>query len=476
MGSFNFIISGTNKSFVVKGPQNMTYEQARSIFEKQVATGALVGFTAGDILSAATQTAGGLPGAVAPLLQEAAGVKTISPEAVSKSQAGVSRLSNAVNIASSSNVTAAAAATIGIKLNSTIILNPLTVGEYAKATPATAATIGNLSISEITAAMAAVEKVSGQTAEEFTENGVGKYAFSCQQLERAGYVKAGTADKFLLQNQNSLTSVLESSAVWTGKNGIKNVQGITGNSILQTQIQQDLMTTGVQQARQLGVDISKMTSASAGAMAVNSAKNVTDAIAWAKNIPLPVSTESSLSYLGRAAAFAVNLAAFSLNDATKRVTPEAPAIDTVNRDTVNAASVRVIGNNKVPSAIPQVNNPVQTTGATLLSTVNEFELTLTGIRDKLTAYQLSGTITQDYYDVIREEYSTAKVEFNKRFDVLYQISQQELASSTNPSNAQKIIDSAVIKMQTTVVELNNTIVKLLALILQSLVRYTPNLL
>lgn len=476
MGSFNFIISGTNKSFEVKGPQGMTYEQARAIFEKQVASGALVGFTTGDILSAATQTADGLAGAVAPLLQNAAGIKILSPEPVSRSQASVSRLPGAINIASSANVTAIAAATIGIKLNSTIILNPLTVGDYAKATPATSATVGNLSVTEITAAMAAVEKVSGQNAEDFTDNGVGKYAFSCEQLERAGYVKAGTADKFLSQNQNSLTSVLESSAVWTGKNNVKNVQGITSNSTLQTQIQQDLMTTGVQQARQLGIDISKMTLASASAMAVNSAKNVTEAVAWAKNVSLPAATESALSYLGRAAAFAINLVSFSLNDATKRITPEAPAVDTVNRATLDAASTRVVGNNKVPNVVPQAINPVKTTGTSLLATVNEFEITLISIRDKLTAYQISGTITQDSYDAIREEYATAKIEFNKRFDVIYQIAQKELATSANPTEAQKLINSAVAKMQTTILELDNNIVKLLAALLQTLALYTPTLL
>jgi len=56
-------------TFEVKGPPGMTFEQAKAIFDKQVKTGALVGFKPGDTLSAATQAADGLASAQAQLAQ-----------------------------------------------------------------------------------------------------------------------------------------------------------------------------------------------------------------------------------------------------------------------------------------------------------------------------------------------------------------------------------------------------------------------
>ena len=38
-------------TFEIKGPPGMTFEQAKAIFDKQVKTGALVGFKSGDTLS-----------------------------------------------------------------------------------------------------------------------------------------------------------------------------------------------------------------------------------------------------------------------------------------------------------------------------------------------------------------------------------------------------------------------------------------
>jgi hypothetical protein len=223
MAVFNFVISGTTKTFEVKGPAGLTYEQAKAIFDKQVATGALAGFSTGDVLSALTQTTAGLASATANFSQELAGIKnnSLGIESSYTTKSLSSQISGAINVTSSAGITDTVSAIVGARLRTTPISNPLTIGEYAKATPAVAATVGNLSVAEITAAMAAVEKVVGQTAETVSNSGVGKYAFTCQQLERAGYIKLGTAAKFLTQDQNLTTTVMASSAVWTGKDGVK---------------------------------------------------------------------------------------------------------------------------------------------------------------------------------------------------------------------------------------------------------------
>lgn len=473
MAVFNFVISGTTKTFEVKGPAGLTYEQAKAIFDKQVATGALAGFATGDVLSAATQTTAGLASAAANFSQELAGIKnnSLGIESVYNTKSLSAPISGATNVSSSAGVTNTVSVIVGTRLRTTPINNPLTIGEYAKATPAVAATVGNLSVAEITAAMAAVEKTVNQAVDTVSNSGIGKYALTCTQLERAGYVKSGTAAKFLTQDQNLTVTVLSSSAVWTGKDGVKNVEGITTNGALQTQIQQDLMTTGTQQLLQLGIDISSMTPAVAGAVAVNAAKDVANTVSWATNSYLQNSVMAYLDALGRAAAFGIDLVILSLNDATKRIKPEIPAVDTVNRQTVDAASIRVIGNSKVPSAIANANNLVTSTTAAseLLSFVEQYEAILIRLRDKLISFQISGTITQDHYDAIRQEYSTAKSTFNARLNTLYQLAQQAIfAAEVDNSTAIEIVKNAVLKTETTVVQLEEAIAKSIAIILQTL--------
>ena len=76
---------GTAKQFTIEGPATLTREQAQAIFEKQVKTGALTGFKAGDVLSAATQAASGLAGAQAQL---AGGISSLGA-LVSKATNGI---------------------------------------------------------------------------------------------------------------------------------------------------------------------------------------------------------------------------------------------------------------------------------------------------------------------------------------------------------------------------------------------------
>jgi len=58
--------------FTIKGPPNMTFEQAKAVFDQQAKTGSLVGFKVGETLSASTQAAGGLAAAQSQLAQAGA--------------------------------------------------------------------------------------------------------------------------------------------------------------------------------------------------------------------------------------------------------------------------------------------------------------------------------------------------------------------------------------------------------------------
>ena len=83
---------GSAKAFEIKGPPGLTREQAFEIFKKQANAGGLVGFKPGDVLSAATQAADGLPEAQALVAQAQSGVNgslNVGGFASSLSAAGV---------------------------------------------------------------------------------------------------------------------------------------------------------------------------------------------------------------------------------------------------------------------------------------------------------------------------------------------------------------------------------------------------
>jgi len=94
MGTFTFNIdqvpgapvdADSAKTFKITGPNTLTQAQAQAIFEKQVKTGGLTGFKAGDVLNAATQVADGLKSAQAQLTS---GISSIGAS-VSKATNGI---------------------------------------------------------------------------------------------------------------------------------------------------------------------------------------------------------------------------------------------------------------------------------------------------------------------------------------------------------------------------------------------------
>jgi len=73
MAGFTFSLPN-GQPFEVKGPPGLNFDQAKAIFDKQAASGSLVGFKPGDVLSASTQAQAGLPSAQAAVGQALSGV------------------------------------------------------------------------------------------------------------------------------------------------------------------------------------------------------------------------------------------------------------------------------------------------------------------------------------------------------------------------------------------------------------------
>ncbi len=153
MGSYTFNLNqyvkspsdaeGTAKQFTIEGPATLTREQAQAIFEKQVNTGALTGFKAGDVLSAATQAAAGLAGAQAQLT------------------GGISSLGALVSKATNGATSA---------LTKLPVLNGINPGDFAKQLPGLTS-IGSIDASQVTGVLAqagkGMEGLIDETADQF---------------------------------------------------------------------------------------------------------------------------------------------------------------------------------------------------------------------------------------------------------------------------------------------------------------------
>ena len=347
----------TSKTFEVSGPPNMTREQAFAIFQKQASAGGLTGFQPGDIVSAQTQAADGLSAAQAELTQGFAGfpgtdrgaqnqLVSIAESAKQSLAAGntgnlQSRITNGGTILQQTS--GKIGALFGVP-----VTNGINVADFAKTATAVMPMAG-LSTTDVRATMASVGTATGQNFDQITNNiGVGKFGFDAPQLETAGLLKPGTASTFLNQGSNDLTSVLKSPAVWTGAGGITGLDSFLKNPAAQNLTQQNLMSSGLASAGALGVPLNELSPKSLGGMSSIFAKDSAAGADWIKG-QLPPDKQADFDAKFKEAQFAVGTAEQKLNDPVLQQAPPGESENTVNRQTVDAATTRFVGNDKVPS-------------------------------------------------------------------------------------------------------------------------------
>jgi hypothetical protein len=244
MSQFNFTLpSGAN--FVMQAPEGTTQTQADFIFYSQVAAGSLVGFLPGQSISSASSA-----------------VVNFELSRLDRGTAGVDD-SVILAIINGLPTTANIPELIDVPLE-----NPITQADMAEiaGTGFTAPAIGSLTSSQTQALMAQVANTVDQATDEITnETGVGRYGFSCQQLEMAGYVKPGTWQRFLQNNSSTLVEVLNAPGIWTGLNGIDNLTEFFNNINAQNDAQARLMVNGFNSLQAAGV-ISTPTTSSVSAV------------------------------------------------------------------------------------------------------------------------------------------------------------------------------------------------------------------
>ena len=348
----------TSETFKLNCPPGTTREQAFEIFKKQADAGGLTGFAPGDILSAETQAKDGLEEAKAELAQAKSGFpgtdkgvlnsfKNIADTAKQSIAAGTTGKSL---IGSLGVVGSVANDTIGKvgALFGTPVTDGISTADFAK-TAAAVMPMAGLGAVDVRATVASVGTATGQDFSQITNAvGVGKYGFNATQLETAGLVKPGTASKFLSQGSNELTDVLKSPAVWTGKGGINSLDGLLSNPAAQNLTQQDLMSKGMSVASQLGLPIDELTAKDQGGLASVFSKSSEEGADWIRG-QLPGDKQAEFDKKYAEAKFAVGTAEQKLNDPVLQQAPPGESTNTVNRVTVDAAAVRIVGNDKVPA-------------------------------------------------------------------------------------------------------------------------------
>jgi len=416
---------------------------------------ALTGSTAG--LDSLVTGALNVPGAASSALSGVTGaLSRVAPSLTAAGASLTSTLNAAAATGSSGAVLGAltgAAAQIGSVANNAIgtitkgIAGTPTAGinvaDFSKQGPSLAG-IGNMTSADVTGALAQASKLVGQTARDISNSlGVGKFGFDVTQLEKVGVVKPGTAAAFLASGENDLTDVLSSPTVWTGKQGIKSIGSLLGNGPLQDKFQQDLMKAGLTDLKSQGIPTGSLTAQAQAGLSIMSAKSVPDALSWAKNSgDIPPEVKAGFDDIAANSAFAVNLAKTRVDAPVKQEVVPPPAENTVNSQTVDAASTRVVGDSKVPTVLATSDSAGKFTAIYrwkdfVSQTVTAFK----ALNSELyLLVQPSASITQQEYDRLNGQAQVLRAVVRQRGQELLNAATQEARTipQTNPNIDERI--------------------------------------
>jgi hypothetical protein len=331
MAQFSFT-GPDGKKFSIKGPETLTEAQAQEIFNKQANTGALVGLKPGDVLNSAKQALGGVKGALGSALGSLTG-------GASGTLTGA--------IGSITGAASSAVSGIASSLTSGLPGAPINLGDLAKSAQGVASMAG-LDPRMVTAGLSAVQKIVDQPASILSNSkGLGSFGLDIKQLESTGFVKPGTSN-ILNQAGATISNVLKSPTVWTGKDGISSASKLLANPSLQGLTQQNLMSTGLSALGSLGVPTAALNPQAAIGAALNAAKSIPDAAAWAKGVELPADLKTTFDQNAVGGAFGVNLSDLKANAPMLGEEKITGSLNTVNRATLDAATQRIIGTDKIP--------------------------------------------------------------------------------------------------------------------------------
>lgn len=174
MSKFTFALPD-GKFFTLTGPADATVAQAERIFLEQLAAGAFVGLRPGDTLESFK----------AELIK-------FTQSRLDRGTAGTSDLP-ILAITNEGTISALP------PVRDVPIDNPVNSADYTKVAPVAQA-VGPLSPTQVQALAAQIAAAVAQPADVISDSkGIGKYGLTAQNLEEAGYLKPGTACRFLCE-------------------------------------------------------------------------------------------------------------------------------------------------------------------------------------------------------------------------------------------------------------------------------------
>lgn len=456
----------SSTTFDVEGPPGMTRDQAFEIFKKQYESGGLTGFNPGDVLNAQSQAASGLDSAKAMLGQMRAGPPGVSTgqldsfrslaETTKQSLAAGSTGSLQDRISSSGAILSDFGAKTSALFGSPAP-NQISTADFATTVPAVMP-INKLTTTDVRATMSGVAAGVGQDYTEFSnDKGVGKFGLDATQLESVGLLKPGTASNYLKQNANDLTTVLKSPAVWTGKQGINNLDALLNNTSAQCTTQQQCMAKGLGIASALGVPVDKLSPKDLGGTSAVFSKDSAAGVAWMRG-QLPPDKQADFDAKFQDAQFAIGSADAKFNDAMLQQAPPGEAVDTVNRETLTAALGRVLGNDKIPpidynDTTPRLPGPLAAEQRVIINLLAE---------------------QRKKFDEVNSTEATAK-NADEKIAKLAEITKKLNEISKRAKEQIADIKKLAVPVETALIEMEETLANILALIDDIRVLYLPNL-
>lgn len=217
----------SGSEFVLEAPSGTTQAEADKIFYEQVASGAFVGYRVGDSLTHP--------------------VSALTNFGLTRLERGTAGVDDKTLLAVIQNLPVVGTVPT---LTTVPVANPVTQADVVLAKSGLGPkAIGSLSSPQVQTLLGQLAASTAQDAELLTqEKGLGLFGLNALQLERAGYLKPGTVDRYLggpavntFSNPDNFVATLQSPSVWTGKDGITSAELLQADADKQNMIQQNLM-------------------------------------------------------------------------------------------------------------------------------------------------------------------------------------------------------------------------------------------
>lgn len=362
------------KVFEIQGPSGATFDQAKAIFDKQLASGGLTGIPVGGVVNAVTQAAGGVSSALAQIGAKATEL--------------TKQIGGSINLPT--------------KLGA-LIPNAISVSDFVN-TKISSLNIGTIASNQIQGLVAQASASVNQAANAITNaKGLGQFGLDANQLQLSGLIKPGIADQ-IKQVPDKFKEILSSPTSWTGKLGAVNLDSVLNNTGLQTRVQQGLMNANFDQLKQLGTIKGTEIASQLGPLLNTATKfGAATATAWL-NGKAPGDLVNKMNNFATSAQFGqafadVNAAiAGGGNPLQAGVVAAKGFTSTVNRTNVNQATSAIIGNAKIET--PDFSPPATAASTAAGNAVYTGPLTV----PVLTAAQLNALIPATARRILNELY------------------------------------------------------------------------